>query len=139
MRRRYSGIVCAIALSIASVSLGFNGALAQGRPGDGKQAPVSAASRLPANYRQLVAQYVLAHNRYVIRDAMISVPYNKYGGILRDGTIPAVCVAIYRDNPLGMVVRDNWVLTVENGRVQELAIGLDTCSGLSPFKELRRR
>ena len=139
MRRGCPGTVCGLILWIASACLGSNGALAQGQPNDGKQGPASAASRLPANYRHLVAQYILAHNRYVIRGAMISAAYNKSGGFFQGGTIPAVCVAIYRDNPFGIVVRDNWVLTVQNGRVQDLAIGFDACSGLSPFNELKRR
>jgi hypothetical protein len=70
---------------------------------------------------------------------MISEPYEKYGGLLRGGTYATVCVAIFRDNPFGIVVRDNWVLTVENGHVHELALGLDRCSDLSAFIELKRR
>jgi hypothetical protein len=45
------------------------------------------------------------------------------------GTMPAVCAAIFRDNPFVIVARDNWVLTIENGQEQDLAIGFDTCSG----------
>src|SRR5262245_6268836 len=133
MWRRSSGVACGMILSIASACLGPNGALGQGRPNDAKQAPVSAASRLPPNYRHLIAQDILARNHHLIRNAMITAPYKKVGG-----TIPAVCVAIFRDNPFGIVVRDNWVLTVENGRVLNLAIGFDTCSGFSPFNELKR-
>jgi hypothetical protein len=113
--------------------------LAQERSGGGTKGARSAEARLPANYRQLMAQYIQAHNPYVIRDAKISKPYEKYGGLFRGGTIPAVCVAIFRDNPFGIVVRDNWVMTIENGRVSPLQLGLDTCSDLSPFTELKQR
>jgi len=138
MGRRSSGVACGMILSIASACLAPNGAPGQGRPNDAQQAPVPAASRLPPNYRHLIAQYILARTHHVIHKAMITPPYNKYGSIFRGGTIPAVCVAIFRDNPFGIVVRDNWVLTVENGRVLNLAIGFDTCSGFSPFNELKR-
>ena len=53
--------------------------------------------------------------------------------------MPAVCVAIYRDNPFGIVVRDNWVMTIEIGCVKEMAKGLESCSELLPFRELKRR
>jgi hypothetical protein len=120
-------------LSIALLALNVTGGLAQDR----STAP--PAARLPADYRQAMAQFIREHSRYVIRDAMISKPYEKYGGILRGGTYAAVCVAVSRDNPFGIVVRDFWVLTIENGRVHELALGLDKCADLSAFTELKRR
>jgi hypothetical protein len=86
-----------------------------------------------------MAQYIRAHNRYVIRDAKISKPYEGYAGFLQVGSVPAVCVAIFRDNPFGIVVRDNWAMTIENGQVKEIPIGLATCSDLSPFTELKRQ
>jgi hypothetical protein len=36
------------------------------------------------------------------------------------------------ENKFGMVLRDNFVLTVENGRVKEAALGTNPCSDLSP-------
>jgi hypothetical protein len=98
----------------------------------------SAIARLPNNYREFMAAYILSHNRYVIRDARITPPYEKYGGLFRGGTMPAVCIAIYRDNPLGILVRDNRVLTWENGQLQEVELGTDSCTDLSPFIELKR-
>jgi hypothetical protein len=98
-----------------------------------------AAAQLPPNYRQLMAQYICLHTRYVIRDAKITPPYKRYGGILHGGTIPAVCIAIYRDNPFGVLVRDNHVLSVENGQVQEIAMGIESCTELSAFTELTQR
>jgi hypothetical protein len=113
---------------------------AQDRSSNGVSAPSSSpADRLPANYRLQMANYILVHNRYVIRDAKISKPYERYGGLFRGGTFTAVCVAIFRDNPLGIVVRDNRVLTFEEGRVKEVAMGLEACSELSPFTELKPR
>ena len=75
----------AIVLSIAVPILNTAGSLAQDRTGSGTKGAVSPAARLPVNYRQLMAQYIQAHNRYVIRDAMISRPYERWGGLLRGG------------------------------------------------------
>src|SRR4051812_38406670 len=88
------------------------------------------AAQWPVNYRQLMARHILADNRYVIRDAKITKPYEKWGGLLHGGSFSAVCVAIFRDNPFGIVVRDNWVLTIKNGRIEYRALGLDRCSNL---------
>jgi hypothetical protein len=132
-------VISTIALSIAVLMLNQAVSMAQDRSGSGAKAAASPASRLPANYRQLMAQYMRTHNRYVVRDAKISTPYEKYGGLFRGGTYAAVCVAIFRDNPFGVVVRDNRVLTFENGQVKELALGLDTCSDLSAFTELKQQ
>ena len=97
-----------------------------------------AAAQLPPNYRQLMADYIRAHNEYLIRDARITPPYQRYGGLFRGGSIPAVCIAIYRDNPLGMPVRDNRVLTVESGQIHEIRLGTEPCTDLSPFTELKQ-
>ena len=129
------GKASAIALSISVLVLNTAGSLAQSRPDSGAREAAAPAARLPANYRQLMAQYVRAHNHHVIRKAMITRPYEGYGGLFRS-SVPAVCVVIFRDNPLGIVVRDNWVMTIENGQVEEVPIGLATCSDLSPFTEL---
>ena len=98
-----------------------------------------AAARLPANYRQLIAQYILARNRYIIRDAKITAPYERFGGIFKGGTILAVCVAIFRDNPFGILVRDNHVFTFEKGNLEPIGMGMESCSDLSPFTELKPR
>jgi hypothetical protein len=95
-------VVSTIALSIAVLVLNVAASSAQDRSGSDGKAAASPASRLPANYRQLMAQYMRTHNRYVVRDAKISKPYEKYGGLFRGGTYAAVCVAIFRDNPFGM-------------------------------------
>jgi len=129
----------ATALSIAVLTVNVTASIAQNRSGNDTKAAASPASRLPANYRQLMAQYMRVHNRYVVRDAIISKPYEKYGGLFRGGTYAAACVAIFRDNPIGVVVRDNWVLTFENGQVKELAYGIESCSDFSAFTELTQR
>jgi hypothetical protein len=98
----------------------------------------SATARLPSNYRELTAAHILSHNSYVIRDAKITPPYEKSRGLFRGGTMPAVYIAIYRDNPLGIVVRDNRTLTLEDGQVREVELGMGSCTDLSPFIELKR-
>jgi hypothetical protein len=135
--RRSRGIACAAA-AIAIGAIGIAGSAAQDRSsGDAKE---TRAFGLPANYRQLVAQYVRARNPYVIRDAKITKPSENFGGLLRlVRSVSAVCVVVFRDNPFGIVVHDNWVMTVENGKVEEIPIGLGSCSDLSPFPELMRR
>ena len=97
----------------------------------------AASAALPSNYRVLVAEYIRTHNRYVIRDAKITPPYERYGGLFQGGTMPAVCVAIYRDNPLGILVRDNRVFTYQNGQLREILLGTEPCSDLSAFTELK--
>ena len=80
MKRRLSrrGIACSVIVMSTAAMLGStSGCLAQSESGSGKQGAVSPASRLPIYYRQLMAQYILAHNRYVIRHAMISKPYDR--------------------------------------------------------------
>jgi len=92
----------------------------------------------------MCAQYISDKNFTLVQQtAAANLPAWKPSGLLwwhfRRGAIPAVCVAIFRDNPFGIVVRDNWVLTIENGQVQDLAIAFDTCAGLFLFNELMRR
>jgi hypothetical protein len=98
----------------------------------------SATAKLPNNYRELMAAYILSHNRYAIRDARMTPPYEKSRGLFHGGTMPAVCIAIYRDNPFGILVRDNRVLAWENGQLREVELGMDSCTDLSPFIELKR-
>jgi hypothetical protein len=120
-------------VSIAVLLLNAAGSSAQ------ENSTLPPAARLPANYRQLMAEYVRTHNPYVVHSAMISKPFEKYGGILRGGTYAVVCVEIVRDNVLGIPVRDDFILTYEHGRVTELLQGLSPCSNLSPFTELKER
>ncbi|MDB5578473.1 MAG: hypothetical protein JWR80_3649 [Bradyrhizobium sp.] len=75
----------------------------------------------------------------MVRDAKISQRYERYGGLFRGGTFTAICVAIFRDNPFGIVVRDNRVVRFEQGQVNQVAMGMESCSDLSPFPELTRR
>jgi hypothetical protein len=84
-----------------------------------------------------MADYIRTHDSYVIRSARITPPYQRYGGVFQGGSFPAVCIAIYRDNPFGILVRDNIVLTVKNGQVQEVGLGTEPCTDLSPFTELK--
>lgn len=127
-----------VAVAIAIFAIGIAGSVAQNRSSG--VAKERRASDLPANYRQLMADYVRANNRYVIRDAKITKPSRDYGGVLRlVRSFWAVCVVVFRDNPLGIVVGDNWVMTIENGKVEDVPIGFGSCSDLYPFPELMRR
>jgi hypothetical protein len=98
-----------------------------------------STAELPPNYREQIARYLMANNRYPVQKAAISKPWKKWGGLLRGGTMPAVCVAVYRENPFGMQVRDNWVFTAENGQVHETTLGTDPCDAVHPFNELMKR
>ena len=130
--------IASVAAVIAISAIGIGGSIAQNRPSGG--AKESRTSGLPANYRELMADYVRRNNRYVIRDAKITKPSQDYGGVLRlFRSITAVCVVVFRDNMLGIVVPDNWVLTIENGKVEDIPIGFGSCSDLYPFPELMRR
>ncbi len=130
----------AVALLVAAlVSSNVAEGLAQQPLGSRAKEAAPAAARLPADYRRSIAQYIWARNRYVVRDAKISKPYERYGGLFRGGTFTAICVAIFRDNPFGIVVRDNWVVRFEQGQVNQVAMGMESYSDLSPFPELTRR
>jgi hypothetical protein len=128
----------ALALSLALIFFGIADSQAQTQtPGARKQATLSA-THLPANYRQLIAAYISARDNHVVRDAKITKPYERWGGLLRGGTFTAVCVAVFRDNPFGIVVRDNWVVSYEGGEIKPIAMGMESCSDLSPFPELMK-
>ena len=105
--------------------------------GTSKQ-PGPSTAGVPANYRQLLAEYIAARNRYTVRDAQITKPYERSGGLFKGGNFTAFCVAVFRDNPLGIVVRDNWVLHFDDGQVKQAGMGMESCSDLSPFPELLR-
>jgi hypothetical protein len=97
---------------------------------------------LPANYRQMFAQYVAAYVRtkptLVMHDAFISKPFDRQGSLLRGGTATAVCVRVVVENKLlfGRVSPSDFFLTVKDGQVDDLAADTDPCSDLSPFPEL---
>lgn len=100
----------------------------------------AVAAEMPRNYRSLVAEQIRAFYRYrhVLRDAKITPPYQRYGGLLRGGTMPAVCVALYRANAFGIVVRDNLVFAYRDGEMLSILLGTESCSDLSDFTELKR-
>jgi hypothetical protein len=97
---------------------------------------------LPANYRQIFAQYVAADARakpdLVIHDAFISKPFEKACSLLHGCIVTAVCVQVMVENKLlfDHVSPSNFFLTVKYGKVDDLAAGTDQCSDLSPFPEL---
>jgi len=93
---------------------------------------------MPANYREYVATYLAHRNRYVVRDAKITNPYEKSGGLFRGRKFAAVCVAVFRDNPLGIVVRDNWTFENDDGQIRPVELGMDQCEPLYPFPELMK-
>ena len=133
---RTSTAPVALALSFALLARGITDARAQNQTTAAPKPTTPSATPLPANYRQLVAAYIGARNRYVVRDAKITKPYERWGGLLRGGTFTAVCVAVFRDNPFGIVVRDNWVVKYEDKEIKPVALGMESCSDLSPFPEL---
>ena len=111
------------------------------------QGDSAAARKLPPNYRQLMAQYITVRlivprlrGRFQIRDVKISRPHPKAGGLFSSTLVPAVCVVLYRDNPFGYIVTENFVMTIDGGRVRELpTINLEACPGYSTFHELLPR
>lgn len=100
----------------------------------------AASAEMPRNYRALIAEQIRAHYRYrnLMRDAKITPPYERYGGLFRGGTMPAVCVALYRNNPFGILVRDNLVFAYVDGKMRSILLGTESCSDLSEFTELKR-
>lgn len=134
MRRTFASVTLALTLLCFDISK----SLALDPPaGTSKQAMPSTAG-VPANYRQLLADYIAARNRYQVRDAKITKPYERWGGLFKGGSFTAFCIAVYRDNPLGIVVRDNWVLHFDDGQIKQAGMGTESCADLSPFPELLR-
>ena len=97
---------------------------------------------LPANYRQMFAQYVAAYARanpdLLIHDAFISKPFDKSCSLLPGCITQAVCVRVMVEYKLlfGHVSPSDFFLTVNYGQIDDLARGTDPCSDLSPFPEL---
>jgi hypothetical protein len=83
----------------------------------------------------LIAAYLSADDRYLVHDHK---PYARWGGLFRGGTFTAVCVAVVRDNPFGIIVRDNWAFKYDNGQIKPVEKGTESCSDLSPFPDLMK-
>jgi hypothetical protein len=132
-----SGIVVGACTLMACSSAERHAFFPPNTPDPKETAAVSA--EMPENYRALVAEQVRAHYRYrnLMRDAKITPPYERYGGLFRGGTMPAVCVALYRDNQFGILVRDTLVFAYEEGEMRSILLGTESCSGLSDFPELK--
>jgi hypothetical protein len=98
--------------------------------------------RMPPNYKTLIANHMLkaGFRKDLLDSAMISRPYAKWGGLIRDGTMPTVCVAVWT-NSLVVPTKRYWEIfyTIENGEVHQLRPGLDQCPPFSPFYEVRGR
>ena len=126
--------LCALALAVVIVtSVSQPVALAQN------------SVRMPPNYRALIAHYMLTRMpipKNQLKTAKISQPYAKWGGLIRGGTIPAVCVSIETKNMLAMHFTGYFLFTVENGQARRLGEGsnalIDKCPPFSPFHEVRR-
>ncbi|GGI19181.1 hypothetical protein [Bradyrhizobium guangdongense] len=116
-------------LSFVLFNTGVVQSLAQSQP---------TAMPMPANYRDYIATYLSERNHYVVRDAKITKPYEQWGGLLRGGRFSVVCVAVFRDNPLGIVVQDNWAFENDGGRVKPVELGMGSCKPLYPFPELMK-
>jgi hypothetical protein len=54
----------------------------------------------------ITATYIVPVLRFPIRDVKISTPHARPVGLFPSAVVPAVCVVLYRDNPLGQIFRD---------------------------------
>jgi hypothetical protein len=103
----------AIALSVIALN-GIGPALDGG-------AKAASSTRLPTNYRQLIANYIKAyvrtHPNYVMINPMIT-QYETWGGLLHGGTITIVCVHMDSKNGLGTPGQDGWIITFEDGQLK---------------------
>ena len=134
MRRTFASVTLVLALLCFDISK----SLALDPPVSTSKEAMLPTAGVPANYRQLLAEYIATHNRYTVRDAQITKPYERSGGLFKGGSFTAFCVAVFRDNPLGTIVRDNWVLHFDDGQIKQAGMGMESCSDLSPFPELLR-
>lgn len=133
--RRSATVIATLALLL----MGINASPAQDRSASPpRQAAATSASPLPRDYRVRIADYLRTRNRYVVRDAKITAPYERWGGLFKGGTFTALCVAVFRDNVFGIVVRDNYVFDFDGDRVRPVAMGMEPCEPLTPFPELMR-
>lgn len=111
----------------------------------------TAAAALPANYRDLIARYVLAHEQrdgISINDAMISKPYDDRGAPLfrqiAPEHTPAVCVSMKSLSLFGEE-RVYLLFTIRNGQVVPLYTHNSAiiftegmCPDYTPFRELTK-
>jgi hypothetical protein len=122
------------------------GVLALAAPAMADDVTKDAASGgpLPANYREMFAQYIAAYYRakpnFGVHDAFISKPFQKWGGLFHGGTMTTVCIQLTVENRIlfGQISKADFFMTVKDGQVDDLAVGLDPCKDLSPFPELMR-
>lgn len=110
-------------------------------PTDAAKDATSAAAPLPANYRQLFAQYVAAYARtksaWVVRDASISKPFDMWLGVLHgSSTERAVCVRVLAESRIFHTVSPStFILSVRDGQVLD-SQGSHDSPGLAPFPEV---
>lgn len=126
-------------LCVVSVLAGCT--TSEGLAQSGTKSSGALTAKLPANYRQLMAQYIRATwiSSFPIRDGKISQPHARPAGLFSSSVVPAVCAVVFRNNPLGQITTENYVMTIEDGRVGLLpTIAVDSCPGYSTFHELRR-
>jgi len=77
--------------------------------------------RLPAKLSTLMAQYMRVHNRYVVRDAIISKPYESTAAFFGRHYCGGMCRNLPGQSDRALC--GQLVLTFENGQVKELAYG----------------
>lgn len=108
----------------------------------------SVSNAVPANYRGLIARYVLTLglDQKTLHSAMIAKPYDKPAGIwgrLTGTTFPAVCVSIDTRNMLGTEFKGYFLFYFENGQVRRGNTGsgilASECGAFSPFYEVMKR
>jgi hypothetical protein len=131
-----------VAIALTVVILGQAGCASTGTANAQLQRGEATGTRVPANYRQLVANRILeTTDSTKIRRATISQPQAKFVGLLHGGERPAVCAVVFRETPLFAEGRDCWVVTFSDGRVASAGYsyaGCD-CPGSSAFEELLKR
>jgi hypothetical protein len=132
----------AVLLWVVPVLAGCASAPSEGLAQSGTKNARALTAKLPPNYRQLMAQYVRATwiSSFPIRGGKISQPHARPAGLFSSSVVPAVCAILFRDNPLGQTVSENYVMTIADGRVRQLpTIDLESCPGFSTFHEVLRR
>jgi hypothetical protein len=130
-----------VLLCVVSVLAGCTSVPSEGLAQSGTKSVGALTAKLPPNYRQLMANYIRDTwiSNYPIRSGKISQPHARPAGLFSSSVVSAVCAVVFRDNPLGQTVTENYVMTIEDGRVGLLPnISVDSCPGYSTFHELRR-
>lgn len=104
----------------------------------------AGAYAVPPNYRQLVARKIIEGTAHLgpIRSATISLPVERFVGLVNGGTRPVVCATTTTEGPvISQVTR--WIIWFENGKIESAVAnpGAIYCAGVldAPFPEVVKR